>query len=93
MTRTVYSFSCAQSDEREHKAKVPKGKNHDTERMERFPCHRWLHITILEGQEMIIKLKHLHHHVAYISIGLPNHWKTWIEANATQMLPGQVSEV
>jgi hypothetical protein len=91
MSGTVYSFSCAQSDERKHKAKMPKGKTRDTERMERFPCHGWLHITILDSREMIIKIKHLCHHTSYFNIGLPDNWKSWIETNASQMLPGQVS--
>lgn len=93
MGGTVYHFTCAQSDHREHKPKVPKGKSRDAERMKRFPCQGSLYVTILEGREMIIKMKHLHHHIPYFNIGLPDHWKTWIEQNAAQMLPGLVSSM
>ena len=87
---TVYSFTCAQSDHREHKPKVPRGKARDTERMKRFPCQGTLYVTILEGRQMVIKLKHLHHHVPYFDIALPDRWKAWIEENASHMLPGPV---
>ncbi|KAI0805989.1 hypothetical protein BC629DRAFT_1732643 [Irpex lacteus] len=88
MGGTIYSFTCAQSNHREHKPKTPKGKPRDADRMQRFSCQGCLYITILEGRELIIKMKHLHHHIPYFNIGLPDKWKTWIENNAGKMLPG-----
>ena len=91
MGGTVYTFTCAQSDHREHKPKVPKEKSRDAERMQRFPCQGCLYITVDQGREVIIKVKHLHHHVPYFNIGLPDRWKDWIAENASKMLPGQAS--
>ncbi|EIW59064.1 uncharacterized protein TRAVEDRAFT_19598 [Trametes versicolor FP-101664 SS1] len=46
----VFSYSCAQSESREHKAKVQKGeKARDSDRMDRFPCDGWLHLTTEAG--------------------------------------------
>ncbi len=44
---TEFAFSCAQSESREHKVKVPKGdKARTTRRMDRFSCAGWLYVMV-----------------------------------------------
>ena len=72
----VFGYSCAQSDGREKKPKVPKGKSRDTRRMERFPGHGWLFIAVAPDDAVItIKLKHESHHHAYLDLFLPESGK------------------
>ncbi|CDO76217.1 hypothetical protein BN946_scf184894.g6 [Trametes cinnabarina] len=89
----VYSFSCAQAAGREHKAKVPKAgkKTRDTRRMDRFPCHGWLHLTVGKLSNVIsISLKHALEHVAYVDISLPERWKDFIREQAQKLTPGKI---
>ena len=90
---TVFSFSCAQSKEREHKPKVPKNSEdaRSTERMLRFECSGWLHIAAAsDSTDMSISIKHDLHHDPYKDIDLPDMWKRYIEEQALVQTPGQV---
>ncbi|KAI9057367.1 hypothetical protein FKP32DRAFT_1689206 [Trametes sanguinea] len=94
-TRTkdaVYSYSCAQSEDREPNAKAPKGeRGRDTLRMDRFPCSGWLHLSISDASEIsVISLKHKVEHVAYLNIDLPDRWKAYIREHARSQTPGQI---
>lgn len=89
----VFSYSCAQSEGREHKAKVPKGdKAWDSDRMDRFPCDGWLHLTVSNESDVIgVVLKHCEEHVGYLDVHLPEIWKQYIQNHARTQTPGQVS--
>ena len=93
-TRTgdlTYTFSCAQSEAREKKQKIPKGKSRDTRRMDRFPCHGWLFITVAPNNPVItVKISHASHHPAYLDMSLPEKWKAYIEEHARNQTPNQV---
>ncbi|KAI0671341.1 hypothetical protein C8Q78DRAFT_991023 [Trametes maxima] len=55
----LFSYSCAQSADREHKAKVPKGKPRATRHMARFECHAWLRIAVRPDSHVLeVKMKH-----------------------------------
>ncbi|KAJ2970013.1 hypothetical protein NUW54_g12830 [Trametes sanguinea] len=89
----VYTFSCAQAEGREHKAKVPKAdkKARDTRRMDRFPCHGWLHLTVGQQSNVIgLSLRHSVEHVAYVDITLPEKWKQFIREQAQRLTPGKI---
>ncbi|KAI0826923.1 hypothetical protein BC628DRAFT_1495368 [Trametes gibbosa] len=66
----VFSYSCAQSESREHKPKVQKGdKGRDSDRMDRFPCDGWLHLTVSDKSDIIgVVLKHSEEHMGYLDI-------------------------
>lgn len=90
----VFSFSCAQSSQREHDPKVPRGKARTTRRMHRFDCEGWLHIAVSKMSSLMdIKLRHQEIHPAYLDVDLPEVWKEYIEANAKVQTPGQVRKV
>lgn len=84
-------YSCAQSEEREQKAKVPKAeKSRDTRRMPRFPCAGWLHITAsASSNTMQISVKHAVGHQPYLDIELPEEWKAYIREHGRTQTPGQ----
>ncbi|RDX44376.1 hypothetical protein OH76DRAFT_1487106 [Lentinus brumalis] len=87
-----FAFSCAQSDSREHKAKVPKGdKARTTRRMDRFACCGWIYVMVKkDSHDVIIKVKHDSHHVAYLDLELPDRWKDYIKRQASTQTPGQI---
>lgn len=89
---TRFSYSCAQSTEREHKEKIPKTEgSRATRRMERFPCNGWLHLTITQhSSNVLIDFKHATSHTAYIDTSLPEKWKTYIQEHGKSETPGQV---
>ncbi|KAI0824110.1 hypothetical protein BC628DRAFT_442238 [Trametes gibbosa] len=64
--KEVIAYSCAQSADREKKAKVPKGTRHrDSRRMPRFQCRGWLHVTVSAmSNVMEILLRHEEDHLA-----------------------------
>lgn len=86
------SYSCAQSKEREQKAKVSKGeKGRDSRQMPRFPCVGWLHITASADSDwMQISVKHAVSHQPYLDIELPEEWKAYIREHGRTQTPGQV---
>ena len=89
----MLSYSCAQSDQREQKAKVskPDVKARATRRMPRFPCDGWLHIkTVPQSNMMEITVQHKETHPGYIDRDIPDHWKEYIRKNAGNQTPGQV---
>ena len=88
----VFAYSCAQSKEREQKAKVSKGtKPRDSRRMPRFECRGWLHITVSAmSNVMEILLRHEEDHIAYLEQDLPEQWKAYIEEHALKQTPGEV---
>ena len=100
MADVSYRFSCAQSRsrdtvERRHmKAqKLDHGgtSKRDRDHMKRFECEGWMSIAGLDTSSVMeIRVKHLEHHIKYQSIRIPEHWKRWIEQNASSILPEQV---
>ncbi|KAI0348907.1 hypothetical protein OH77DRAFT_1465898, partial [Trametes cingulata] len=90
--KEVFSFSCAQSVDREHKAKVPKGeKSRVTRRMDRFHCSGWMHLTLDQNSDVVgLSMKHAQEHVAYVDVELPEKWKDYIRQYARTLNPGKV---
>lgn len=90
-----FSYSCAQSSEREHKDKIPKlEKTRDTRRIDRFPCNGWLHMILAEGShEVSINMKHVMPHLPYVDTSLPERWKVYTKDHAKTETPGQVSSL
>ena len=90
----MFSYSCAQSDQREHKAKVskPDTKARATRRMPRFPCDGWLHLKVVPGSDTVeITMQHKDTHPGYIDRDIPEHWKEYIREKAGNQTPGQVT--
>ncbi|KAI0824578.1 hypothetical protein BC628DRAFT_1420036 [Trametes gibbosa] len=89
----VFSYSCAQSESREHKPKVQKGgKGRDSDQMDRFPCDGWLHLMVSDKSDIIgVVLKHSEEHVGYLDVHLPEKWKQYIQEHARAQTPGQAS--
>lgn len=92
---TMFAYSCAQSVDREHKAKASRGENgRDARRMPRFACGGWLYVAISDESDMAaseVKVKHEEDHLAYFNAELPEKWRTYIEENARTQTPGTVS--
>ncbi len=91
--RVIHRYSCAQSSEREQKAKKSRtdDRARDTRRMERFSCDGWLHLAVEPGSNVMeVTLKHHEVHKAYEDKRLPEKWKEYIEQHARTKTPGQV---
>lgn len=88
----AFTYSCALSEEREHNPKAPKpGKvKRDSCRIDRFPCNRWLNLTVsATSNEVVLSLKHSVMHLAYVDLALLEKWKAYIREHARRLTPGK----
>ncbi|KAI0825301.1 hypothetical protein BC628DRAFT_1338965 [Trametes gibbosa] len=86
------SYSCVQSEDWEHKPKVPKGvKSHDSRQMEQFACSGWLHINAsADSNLMRISVKHVVGRQPFLEIKLLEKWKDYIQQHSHTQTPEQI---
>ncbi|KAJ6552381.1 hypothetical protein B0H10DRAFT_1824353 [Mycena sp. CBHHK59/15] len=86
-------YHCAQNKTRQHAPKKSQAtgvKNRDELTMNTFECHRWLHITIHDYEEIaLVKIGHRDDHVPYWSIDGPSDVVEFVRNNP-KLTPGQV---
>jgi hypothetical protein len=86
-------YHCAQS--KEHQNDPKKSQNHgakhrDKLSMDAFECHGWLHITIMDLENIaFVKISHRDDHVPYWSIDVPTDVVEFVRDNP-KLTPGQV---
>jgi hypothetical protein len=89
-------YHCAQSKERQNAPKKSQregAKHRDKLPMDAFECHGWLHITIMDGENIaLIKISHSDDHIPYWSIDVPADVIEFVKQNP-KSTPGQVSRV
>ena len=90
MQGTTFKYYCAQSADRQKKAKDSES-GRDIRRMKRYECHGWLYVTIKREiqDDARVVIKHHMHHPRYTDISLPEKWQKFIRDNLN-MLPSQV---
>ncbi|KAJ7790884.1 hypothetical protein B0H14DRAFT_3501125 [Mycena olivaceomarginata] len=58
--------------------------------MDAFECHGWLHITIMDGENIaLIKISHSDDHIPYWSIDVPADVIEFVKQNP-KLTPGQL---
>lgn len=88
----AFTYSCAQSEEHEHKSKAPKlaKATRNLRHIDRFPCNGWLNLTVsATSNEVVLSLKHSVTHLAYVDLALPEKWKAYIREHATRLTRGK----
>ncbi|KAG6818800.1 hypothetical protein H0H93_001521 [Arthromyces matolae] len=79
---TRFMYHCAQTDTRQHvsrKSDKDGVKHRDKIMMDGFQCSGWLHITVIDEEEIaFVRLKHLDKHVHYCCIDVPEEVREYL---------------
>ncbi|KAJ7301424.1 hypothetical protein DFH08DRAFT_827548 [Mycena albidolilacea] len=90
---SCFMYHCAQSKERQNAPKKSQregAKHRDKLPMDAFKCHGWLHITIMDGENIaLIKISHSDDHIPYWSIDIPTDVIAFVKQNP-KLTPGQL---